>query len=271
MSPLFGSSQEVTPQGMPAEASDRLKSGTFTSDLTVDEVVCLENMEVDPLGLVLGSSIYHMGLQWSPQNKNQELTVLSQAMYQARSLAINRMEQEAETLQADGIVGVRFDINRYEWGPDLLEFMVIGTAVRSRDPKSSLKPAHGRPFSSALSGQDLWKLRYAGYRPVRLAMGSCVYHVSNQSVKTWYGAMKGNMEMDKLTQGTYTARELAMKRMEVECTHSGGQGVVGVRIEEKSHGWLSHIIEFFAIGTAVVKDQDAVVPPSPNLVLSLDA
>src|SRR5437667_6675797 len=49
-----------------------------------------------PLGLVLGSSIYHVGLQIGRWGSNQELDVLSQAMYHARELAMSRMEAEAD-------------------------------------------------------------------------------------------------------------------------------------------------------------------------------
>ena len=54
---------------------------------------------------MLGSSIYHVGLQVGRWGKNQELNVLSQAMYHARELAMSRMEAEADALGADGIVG----------------------------------------------------------------------------------------------------------------------------------------------------------------------
>ena len=58
------------------------------------------------------------------------MTVLSQAMYHARELAMTRMEEEADQLGADGVVGVRLDIGRYEWGENLAEFIAVGTAVK---------------------------------------------------------------------------------------------------------------------------------------------
>ena len=47
---------------------------------------------------------------------NQELNVLTQAMYHARELAMVRMEEEADELGADGIVAVRLDVNIHAWG-----------------------------------------------------------------------------------------------------------------------------------------------------------
>lgn len=72
-----------------------------------------------PLGLVLGSSIYHVGMRVGRWSKNQELTKLSQAMYHARDLAMSRMEAEASALGADGMVGVRLDIDFKEFGSDV--------------------------------------------------------------------------------------------------------------------------------------------------------
>jgi len=81
--------------------------------------------------MVLGSSIYHVGIQVGRWSQNQELDVLSQAMYHARELAMSRMEQEANVLGADGIVGVRLEVEFKEWGADIAEFLAVGTAVKA--------------------------------------------------------------------------------------------------------------------------------------------
>ena len=105
----------------------------FTSDLTVNEFLLVREAGFRPLGLVLGSSIYHVGLQIGRWSQNMELDTLSQAMYHARELAMTRMEAEADALGADGIVGVRLEIEFKEFGNDLAEFVAVGTAVKSDD------------------------------------------------------------------------------------------------------------------------------------------
>lgn len=270
--PLFGSTQqEESTVQPPGEAAQRLQAGAFTSDLSVDELLCVESRGFDALGLVLGSSIYHIGWQRIRTTQNEELQVISKAMYDARRLAISRMEQEAAMLDADGIIGVRMEISMRQWAEDILEFLFIGTAIRARDQAQRIRPAHGIPFSSDLSGQDFFKLHAAGFWPVRLVIGSCVYHVSTANVGQWMRQLQGSTEHVPLTRGTYTARELAMTRMEAECKQFGGTGVVGVRVTEHNHGWGSHVIEFFAIGTAVVRDPStaAAVPP-PAMVLTMN-
>ena len=122
----------------------RQDTGFFTSDLTVNEFLLVKQAGFDPLGLVVGSSIYHIGYQRSNWSQNQEMEVLTQALYHARELAMTRMEEEADQLGADGIVGVRLDVTRYEWGENLAEFIAIGTAVKHREGVVHRAP-NGRP------------------------------------------------------------------------------------------------------------------------------
>ena len=114
-----------------AQTAGSEASGVFTSDLSVSEYVLLGEAGFEPLGFVVGSSIYHVGLQVGRWSQNQELQVLSQAMYNARELAMLRMRAEAAHLNADGIVGVELRMQMYAWGQSVLEFVATGTAVRA--------------------------------------------------------------------------------------------------------------------------------------------
>jgi uncharacterized protein YbjQ (UPF0145 family) len=285
---LFSSKNDPSPQaaapatpggeaGVPQQALSRLhamrgsagKAPFFTSDLSVNEFVLVKQAGFEPLGLVVGSSIYHIGYQRGQWTQSQELNVLSQAMYQARELAMTRMEEEADALGADGIIGVRLEIGRYEWGEGLAEFLAIGTAVRARDGQSH-RTVENKPFTSDLSGQDLYLLLNAGYRPVALVMGSCVYHVAHLSMRQAWKTLNTNIEMGNFTQALYDARELAMERMQAEAVHLKADGIVGVTIVERSHGWESHVIEFFSIGTAVSAIPGVSASSVPALTLSVN-
>ncbi len=264
---------EGTPlEGIPDSGRQRLaqnKAGLFTSDLTVNEFMLITEAGFDPLGLVVGSSIYHIGIQVPNWRKSQEMTVLSDAMYHARELAMTRMEEEADELGADGVVGVRLDIGRYDWGGQMAEFIAIGTAIRHREGALHRAP-NGRPFTSDLSGQAFWTLMRTGHRPVGMVMGSCVYHVAHRGVVQAVGQTGRNVELPNYTQALYDARELAMQRMQTEAQALEASGIVGVDLQEKNHGWGSHIIEFFAIGTAIVPVTAAqpIGPPTPVLDLN---
>ena len=263
---------------LPAEAITRLRqlqpadgsaATLFTSDLSVSEFLLIEDVDFEPLGLVVGSSIYHVGIQVVGWQNSRELDVLTRAMYHARELAMSRMEAEAEQLGADGIVGVRLDIQFYDWGKNMAEFMAIGTAVRHRAGGSWRTP-QSKPFTSDLSGQDFWTLLHTGQRPVAMVMGNCVYHVAHRKMLQAMGQTMRNVELPNFTQAIYTARELAMERMQYEAQQVQAEGVVGVRITEKNHIWGHHAIEFFAIGTAVTRYREGGSLTKPRLVLSLD-
>jgi uncharacterized protein YbjQ (UPF0145 family) len=261
--------------GIPASGLERIARmkqevarGFFTSDLSVNEFLLVKEAGFEPLGLVLGSSIYHIGFQQASWNQNQEMGVLTQAMYHARELAMTRMEEEADALGADGIVGVRLDIGRYEWGADLAEFIAVGTAVKHSGGELHRAP-NGRPFTSDMSGQDFATLLRAGYRPAGLVMGNCVYHVARQGMMQSLRQVGRNVEMTNFTQALYEARELAMERMQTDADELQSEGIVGARIIERSHGWGSHVIEFFAIGTAVLATSANHQIEKPTLVLPL--
>jgi uncharacterized protein YbjQ (UPF0145 family) len=274
--------QHLAQEGVSQDAMARLaqlqpghKGSIFTSDLTVNEFLLVKEAGFRPLGLVLGSSIYHVGIQLGRWSKNQEMTTLSQAMYHARELAMSRMEAEADALGADGIVGVRLEVEFKEFGADVAEFIAVGTAVKAdgADPgvHGHWRNNKNKPFTSDLSGQDFWTLIRAGYAPLDMVMGSCVYHIAHQRFSQVLGNTGRNVEIPQFTQALYDARELAMSRMQAEAEAREAEGIVAVQLRQHSHTWGSHTTEFFAIGTAVRPLRADHVIDRPTMVLSLDA
>lgn len=263
---------------LPAHAHERLaqmrggggKRALFTSDLSVNEFLLVKEAGFEPVGMVVGSSIYHIGFQQARWTKNEEMQVLTQAMYHARELAMTRMEEEAQELGADGVVAVRLKVKHLGWGESLAEFVAIGTAVVANDRSIDWKAANGLPFTSDLSGQDFWTLLKAGYRPVGMVMGNCVYHVAHQTFGQFFKTVGQNIEMVNFTQALYDARELAMERMQNEGVNLKADGIVGVDIHEGSYAWSDHIIEFFSVGTAIIAMRADHHIPAPQLVLSVN-
>jgi uncharacterized protein YbjQ (UPF0145 family) len=265
--------------GVPDDAMRRLSqmkpgqaTSLFTSDLSVNEFLLVREAGFRPLGLVLGSSIYHVGIQFGRWSKNQELDQLSQAMYHARELAMTRMEAEADALGADGIVAVPLLNHNKHCGSHLAEFIAIGTAVKADAPPESggvWRNKHNQPFTSDLSGQDFWTLIQAGYAPLGMTMGTCVYHIAHQRFWQAMGNIGQNVEIPQYTEALYDARELAMSRMQAEAEQLGAEGIVGVQMLSNTHRWGGHTTEFFAIGTAVRPLRADHVIAKPQLVLPL--
>jgi uncharacterized protein YbjQ (UPF0145 family) len=106
----------------------------FTSDLTGQEFWLVVDKGYTPLGLVLGNCVYSMG---SIRNlfagfkgaQGGEAAQYSRLMYDARELAIGRMQGEADRLGADGVVGVDLTIE-YIHGGEWMEVTAVGTAVK---------------------------------------------------------------------------------------------------------------------------------------------
>ncbi|NYJ75035.1 heavy metal-binding domain-containing protein [Allobranchiibius huperziae] len=280
--PLPGATQAGGPPAagpqIPAAASNRVQRlaareqsdrSAFTSDLSVNEFVLVHKLGFEPLGYVMGTSIYHIGYQFQNWGQSMELEVLSAAMYHARSLALDRMRSEAHALGADGIVGVDLQIQRYAWATDELEFIAQGTAIRAREPNPAYKLRDGGPFTSDLSGQDFYTLVRAGHFPRAFVFGACVYHVAHQSIRQSMRMAGRNMEMPQFTEAAYTARELAMTRMEDEANRFGADGIVGVNTQVSGHVWGAHASEFLAVGTGVTSSPESGIP-DPTMTLSLE-
>src|ERR1700746_3541524 len=153
-------------QDIPVHAQERPKGlrssghspGGFPSDFSVNEFLLVRKAGFEPIGLCVGSCVYHVGIQYTSWSKNQELDVLSKAMYHSRELALSRMRAEATAMGADGIVGVKLSIKRLEWNEHLLEFIAIGTGVVHAEGHKGFRAHDGGPFTSDLSGQDFWSL-----------------------------------------------------------------------------------------------------------------
>jgi uncharacterized protein YbjQ (UPF0145 family) len=107
----------------------------FTSDLSGQEFWLVIDKGYQPLGMVLGNCVYSMGLAGNflgtlKGNLVQgEVQQYSQLMYDARELALQRMQAEADELKADGVIGVDLTI-RYMNNNEWMEVTAVGTAVR---------------------------------------------------------------------------------------------------------------------------------------------
>jgi uncharacterized protein YbjQ (UPF0145 family) len=107
----------------------------FTSDLSGQDFWTLLRSGYRPVGMVMGNCVYHVAHQsvgqwFSSIGQNQEMTNFTQGLYDARELAMERMEAEARELKATGIVGVDLKEGRYNgWNANVIEFSAIGTGI----------------------------------------------------------------------------------------------------------------------------------------------
>jgi uncharacterized protein YbjQ (UPF0145 family) len=73
--------------------------------------------------------------------QNVELPNYTQALYMARELAMERMQFEAQQVEATGVLGVQIVEKNHVWGHHAIEFFAIGTAVtRFATERPTLRP-----------------------------------------------------------------------------------------------------------------------------------
>jgi uncharacterized protein YbjQ (UPF0145 family) len=262
----------MQPNQLDPVAGERLSHAdrVFTSDLSVNEFALLHGAGFDPIDLVMGVSVYHVGYQFAGMRQQTELTVLTEATYRARWNAMARMQAEADSLGADGVVGVRLEWRHHGETGEHLEYIAVGTAVRYAKAPGTLKRSNGQAFTSHLTGQDMVTLMRTGYRPVAFVMGNCVFHVAVQGFRQMLAQAGRNLEMPQWTQGNYQARELAMTRMQAEAERDGADGVIGVSFDISNYAWGFHTVEFYVSGTAVTR-VDEGEPITPQFTLGLDS
>jgi uncharacterized protein YbjQ (UPF0145 family) len=220
-----------------------------------------------------------MGWGAGGAGETYELEQLTAAWNEARRLALSRMAEEARLAGADAVCGVRLRRRHREWATGLIEFIVVGTAVRSERFRFDAAPA-----LSNLSGQDLNKLVRHGFWPVGLVAGTTVAYVATgarqQYAATGVFSNRQNLEMPDFTRGIYDARALAMARLSEQAHALHAHGVVGVTVErshreiERDRGggtnYTDLLIEMHVLGTAVVEVERDEPPPETYLDLQLN-
>jgi uncharacterized protein YbjQ (UPF0145 family) len=262
--------------GLPDKARQRIdearaRGGSFfTSTFTTAEMAIARVAGYEPIGQVMGSSIYHVGWQWTSLYDG-EMRVLNHAQREARLLALSRLAQEASRLGAHAVVGVELTTRGYEWAGDLMEFTAIGTAVCV----SGQARGGGNVALTHLTAQQLYKLELAGLWPVGIAVGNCAWyaqHADCVSEGNWW-----NQLLPVHTACIDNARAAAVERFRGEVAQLRGAGAVGVEVKRsfKERHWeqndrhhTSFQAEVILTGTAVVRRAQPKLP-RPRLVLDL--
>jgi uncharacterized protein YbjQ (UPF0145 family) len=268
--------------GIPVRAQERIAairgaSGSvplFSSDFSVDELALVRQTGYEPLALVAGSSVFHVG--WNRWTFTGELDAQTRALFDAAQLAINRMRLEAEGMGAVGVVGVRLEIVRPSWGEHLVEIKLLGTALRV--PNGS-----GRPFLSGLSAQEFVTLLHTGSRPAGFVFGNTAYYIYTNVMDSYQNMSWYNQEVQKYSWGLRDAQRYAFGRMHANAQQLGASGIVGVHIEHRleriereednsgvEREFDDYIIEFVAWGTAIVEAPAVPQYPTPTIAFDLE-
>jgi uncharacterized protein YbjQ (UPF0145 family) len=120
--------------------------GVTTSDLTAEETWNVAKMGYAPLKLVLGTSVYSLGLAGGIKSAFRnlikgEIKALTELIYGARESSLQKVRDQAQAIGADDVLGIKTYI--YNLGDGVIEFLAIGTAVKKIsgvEPKTETLP-----------------------------------------------------------------------------------------------------------------------------------
>lgn len=265
----------------------------FVSDLTVGELVLLDEVGYEPVDLVIGAG----AASWSAQAAASVGQLDRGAWSLTHALASAREEVAKEVHQrgADGVVAVHLDLHRHP--ANVVTCTMVGTAVRRHRPSGGHGPsaAHGpsdghrmsgghrpgggpqraggrppEPFTTTLSAADFHLLVRAGYLPAGMVVGAAMVGFPARSVAQGLGISRENVELGDQTAALYAAREQAMSRLDAEARQVGADGVVAVTFSEHPIATvLVRAVELLVVGTAVRRG-DRHRSIGPRLQLGLD-
>lgn len=126
-----------------------------TSDLTCQEMWNLVKMGYMPIQLVLGVSVYSLGIwgrftNWLSSFSRGELTDYTKLVYEARENALQKIATDATAVGADDVAGIKTYV--YDLGGGLIEFLAIGTAVKKVPGVSTVSQT--LPYQAIIQDKD---------------------------------------------------------------------------------------------------------------------
>ena len=294
--------------GLPLAAQERIEElragrSAWTSDLSVSEMAAIQHAGFEPVGMVMGSSVYRIAAQWGyttvygmggqatggrvrtypcphgfysfagggvgsehRAGYNWEHRYYEAGITETRNLALRRILEETRGLNAHGVVGVRILRRHLEGVGNSLEFTCIGTAVRRRGG-----PKLRSPFMSHLDGVAFSKLLHGGYVPVALVMGIGAMEIDPGCGTEWALRSWSNSRIQQISDGIEEARMLGINHLEAEVATVDADGAVGVETDLSTYelGGESMLVELFLLGTAVRRYAKEPLDEPPLLIMRL--
>ncbi len=215
--------------------------------LSGNEIYCLKKKGLSPGNLVVGNSVYSLGLLRSIGSglrilAGGEVTQVTQLIHEGRLLAYKRMLTEAKNHGGIGITGVSSELI---FQGTNIEFLSIGSTVHTDGQQG----AERLKFSTSADGQALYCQLDSGFLAKQFVFGNVAY-----SIGLGGGIMGGlkslaRGEIKEYSQIFNTTRHLALERITAEARAVGANAVVGINTSIIP---LAGMQEMVMIGTASI-------------------
>jgi uncharacterized protein YbjQ (UPF0145 family) len=194
------------------------------SGLSGNELYCLNLKGWSPGNIVVGNSVYSLGLLRGITSglktlAGGEIKSVTQLIVDGRHAAINRLENEAKSHGAHGLTGVASELKPVG---NLMEFLAVGSAVHGDSYT-------GPFFSTACTGQDLFCQMDAGYDPRHFVIGNVAYALGvGRGISGSFKTIARRGEVKEFSDMYNHTRHLALERLEHEAAERGCNAVVDI-------------------------------------------
>ncbi|HET8991512.1 MAG TPA: heavy metal-binding domain-containing protein [Candidatus Saccharimonadales bacterium] len=227
-------------------------AGSFTSSADGQELFCQWDAGYQPIHFAFGNVAYSIGVARGimggfRQLAKGEVKQYSDIFNKTRSLALERIVEEAKAVNANSVVGIRTTILPVGTS-EIQEMVMIGTASYN-EQIVDLATSVGGVTTSDMTAEETWNIAKMGYAPMKLVLGTSVYSLG------FLGGIKAGLknlvkgEISELTNMIYGAREESLARLKAQAEEIGADDILGIKTYIYDLG--SGLIEFLAIGTAV--------------------
>jgi len=198
----------------------------IVTGLSGNEIYCLRLKGFSPGDLVVGNSVYSLGLLGSLGAGLQcvfggEVSNLTQIIHEGRRQSFDRMLAEGAQKGGSGITGVTSELTHFHGN---IEFLSVASCVHG-----SAGQTNQGLFSTAGDGQEFYCQLDAGYTPLKFVFGNVAYSIGVGG--GLLGGLKslGRGEIKEFSDVFNATRHLALQRIVTEAQAVGANAVVGIK------------------------------------------
>lgn len=209
-----------------------------------NEIYCLNLKRLAPGELILGNSVYSMGVIGGigaglRSMVGGEVEQLTSVIHDGRAQALERMTKEAVEHGGYGITGVTSQLKSFRGN---VEFLTLGSCVRPADG-----PPKALQFSTSANAQELYCQLDAGFVPIKFVFGNVAYSIGvGRGIIAGLKTM-GRGEIKEYSNVLNHTRHLALERMIKEAKQVQANAVIGIETSVKP---FKGVHEMIMTGTA---------------------
>jgi uncharacterized protein YbjQ (UPF0145 family) len=213
-----------------------------------NEIYCLGLKRLAPGELVLGNSVYSMGVIGGigagfRSIVGGEVEQITSVIHDGRLQALDRMTEEAAEMHGHGITGITSELKPFRGN---IEFLTVGSCIHQADSAGAATKSDLR-FTTNANGQGLFCQLDAGYVPVKFVFGNVAYSigVGGGIVGSFKTMARG--EIKQFSDVLNKTRHLALARMVKEAKQAKANAVIGIETIVKP---FKGVHEMLMTGTA---------------------